>query len=320
MITVLIATCNGASTLPTTLDSYGRLNGGDYAWNMLVVDNASTDATPAILQSYAQRLPLRPIRTERRGKNVALNLGIETLGDGTLVVLSDDDIVPEPNWLNAMVRAAAEHPEFDIFGGRIVPLWPDSPPEWIFRMVDLGAVYAFTSPDLRSGPVAANKVWGANMAIRRHLFSAGFRFDESVGPNRGQYAMGSEVELTRRLERNGHRAWFCEDAVVGHIIRENQLSRDWIIQRAYRFGRFRFLQECTGFGRDTKMFRGAPRWKYRLLADAMGRYARASLRRNRDRQFEARWDIAYLKGYLYEAAHRSRTSAAESPTADRPGP
>ena len=70
MITVLIATCNGASTLPTTLDSYGRLNGGDYAWNMLVVDNASTDATPAILESYAQRLPLRSIRTEKRGKNV----------------------------------------------------------------------------------------------------------------------------------------------------------------------------------------------------------------------------------------------------------
>ena len=319
MITVLIATFNGANTLPRTLDAYCRLTGGDYAWSVVVVDNASTDATPAILESYAQRLPLRSIRTEERGKNVALNLGIEALGDATLVVLSDDDIVPEPNWLNAMVRTAAEHPEFDIFGGPIVPLWPDSTPEWIFRVVDLGLVYAFTSPDLRSGPVAANKVWGANMAIRRHVFSAGYRFNESVGPNRGQYVMGSEVEFTRRLERNGHRAWFCEDAVVGHIIRENQVTQEWIIERAYRFGRYMFRHERPGLGSEAKLFRGAPRWKYRLLFAGVGRYLKAQLLGDRDGQFAAGWDISVLRGYLYEAAHHPGPSADKSPAADHSG-
>lgn len=319
MITVLIATCNGESTLPTTLEAFCRLKSETCPWRLIVIDNASSDSTPDILRSYVQRLPLRSIRTERRGKNVALNIGVEELRDEALVVFTDDDVVPEPNWLDAMVCAARDHPDFDIFGGRIVPLWPDSTPKWIFRLVDLGVVYAFTSPDLRSGPVSANKVWGPNMAVRRGLFSAGYRFDESVGPNRGQYVMGSEVEFTRRLERDGHRAWFCEDAVVGHIIRESQLQRDWIIQRAFRFGRFRFREECMGFGRNAKLFRGAPRWKYRLLLSGAGRYVKALLSGDRDRQFEASWDVAFLRGYLHEAAQRPRPPAPGSPATDRCG-
>jgi glycosyltransferase involved in cell wall biosynthesis len=313
MITVLIATRNGANTLPATLDAYCRLKAQDYAWKMVVVDNASTDATPAILETYARRLPLRSIRTEKRGKNVALNLALDELEDCALVVFSDDDIVPEPDWLNAIVGAAAQHPEFDVFGGRIVPVWPDSTPDWIFRLVDLGTVYAFTPPDLGSGPVAATKVWGGNMAIRSHVFAAGYRFDETVGPNRGQYVMGSEVEFTRRLERTGHRAWFIEDAVVGHIIRENQIRRDWIIQRAFRLGRYRFRCECAQLGSGVKLFRGAPRWTYRLLIAGIARYLKAKLLGDQDGQFKAGWDIALLRGYMYEAAQSGERSSSERP-------
>ena len=317
MVTVLIATCNGASTLPRALDAYCVLERGNYDWNVVVVDNASTDATPAVLDSYAQRLPLRSIRTEKRGKNLALNIGIESIGESTLVVFSDDDIVPDPNWLNAIVGAAAEHPEYDIFGGRIVPIWPSTPPDWILRLVDLGVVYAFTPPNQKTGQVGAKQVWGANMAVRSHVLSAGHRFNESIGPNRGQYSMGSEVEFTCRLERNGHRSWFSEAAVVGHIIRESQLTRDWIIGRAFRFGRDMFRQESERFGREVKLFRGAPRWKYRLLLSGAGRYLKARLAGNRDEQFEASWDISFLRGYLYEAAQQGAASSPGAAEADR---
>ena len=108
MLTVLLATHNGAGTLPRVLEAYQRLTPPMGGWRVVLVDNASTDDTPAILKDFASRLPLLALRTERRGKNVALNLGLEHV-DGDLVVLTDDDAVPEAEWLVALSQAAARH-------------------------------------------------------------------------------------------------------------------------------------------------------------------------------------------------------------------
>jgi hypothetical protein len=48
--------------------------------------------------------------------------------------------------------------------------------------------------------------------------------------------MGGETELLRRLSAAGHRAWFAADARVRHIVRPEQLTEAWILERAYRYG------------------------------------------------------------------------------------
>lgn len=121
------------------------------------------------------------------------------------------------------------------------------------------------------------------MAVRPQVFAAGYRFNERVGPQAGQYIMGSEVEFTCRLER------------------------DWIIQRAYRLGRHMYHQERTdGADRAPQLF-GSPHWKYRNLLEQYLRAATGWLKRDFDTQFCAAWEISFLHGYLAEGRQTSRT-------------
>ncbi len=304
MISILIATHNGAKTLPTVLDAYTKLDHLEDDWQIIIVDNASTDDTPEILRSYTDRLPLLPIRTERQGKNIALNIGLAEVS-GSLVVLSDDDAVPAPDWLRQLLCVAKQQSEYDIFGGEITPVWPANLPEWIPRLVNLGATYAITPPGLASGRIEPSQIWGPNMAIRRRVFDAGYRFDENIGPAKGQYVMGSEVEFVCRLERNGYKAWFCNEARVGHMIRQNQIERDWIIKRAYRLGRHMYHQEREEMDTGVALWQGAPRWRYRELVNQYLALFIHKLKKDFDETFKAEWEISFLRGYITEARQSS---------------
>jgi glycosyltransferase involved in cell wall biosynthesis len=301
MLTVLMATHNGAATLPRVLGAYLEMSHPSGGWRLVVVDNASNDKTQEILKSFVGRLPLISLHTEQRGKNVALNIGLSQI-DGDIVVLTDDDAVPEENWLVTWRNVADKQHDFDIFGGKINPIWPENLPIWIPRLVNLGATYAITPEELTSGPVPATQIWGPNMVIRTTVFRDGHRFNEEFGPQAAQYIMGSEVEFTCRLEQLGHRAWFAADSIVGHIIRTNQLDRKWIIKRAYRLGRHMLHQERGAIPPSTKLLRGAPRWKYRQLISAYINAWLGFARGNFDQKFLADWEISFLHGYLYEAS------------------
>lgn len=302
MLTVLMATFNGVATLPKVLEAYCRLIAPPTGWRIVIADNGSTDGTRSLIEHYADRLPLRYVCEPRRGKNVALNcaLGLaldSTDGDG-LFVFTDDDATPEPAWLQRLAEAARIQQDFDIFAGVIEADWAVPVPTWLERLVPLGVTFGITPPETPEGPIFPGMVWGANMAIRSQLFENGLRFDESIGPAAGAYAMGSETQLTRRLGDAGHRAWFCQGARVAHHIRPHQMTVAWILERARRFGRGKYRQECPG--RFPEWF-GVPRWMYSRYAAELLALVIAWVRRDADCTFLRRWELAYLRGYAHEA-------------------
>jgi GT2 family glycosyltransferase len=157
--------------------------------------------------------------------------------EGDLIVFADDDVAPATDWLRRLRDAADAHPGFAVFGGRILPRWPSTPPDWLLQEAPLEMAYALTSADWREGPIVADWIFGPNMSVRTELFDHGMRFNEAVGPASGDYIMGSETEFTLRACTNGFRCWHVPDAVVEHLIRPHQLDPDWIIRRGFRFGR-----------------------------------------------------------------------------------
>lgn len=298
-----MATFNGAATLPKVLEGCARLVPPPGGWRLIVADNGSTDITARVLERYAGQLPLACVLEPRRGKNVALNAALElalaTAGaPGDLFVFTDDDATPEPDWLLHLAQAATAQPDYAMFGGAIVPDWAADPPAWVERLVPLGLTFGITPPAQADGPVFPGLLWGANMALRRTLFEAGLRFDETIGPTAGAYAMGSETQLTRRLADAGQRAWFCAGARVAHHIRAHQLALPWILERARRFGRGKFRQDCPGV--FPELF-GVPRWMLGRWLREAGALALARLRGDADAVFRARWELSYLRGYFHEA-------------------
>jgi len=300
LITILFATHNGEKTLPLTLKAFCNLTIPEIEWEIIVVDNASTDNTANIIKSYIDKLPICYLYEDKKGKNNALNSGV-SLAKGNLIVFTDDDVIPEQEWLVKLASCANLHADYTIFGGVIKPNWPRQPDKWILDHVPLGVTYAITNEDLIEGEVHPGLVWGVNMAIRRDVFEAGYRFDASVGPNGKNYVMGSETEFTIRLHKLGYKSWFCKEAVVYHIIRDYQLDPEWIIKRAYRFGRNMYRQEYRSFNPKIPILFGIPRWMFSKLLQQYKYLAIYSFLGKWDEQLNVRWEIEFIKGYFYES-------------------
>ncbi len=309
--TILIATRNGAGTLPRVFESYRHLDTTGLQWKAVVIDNGSTDSTAEVVERHARDLPLVLLKEPRGGKNAALNRAVgEAQGD--LLVFTDDDVIPDPGWLAALRQAADQHPGFSIFGGAIRPLWPHEPPT-LLSSVSLGAAFAITDPGLPAGPVLPAQVWGPNMAVRRAVFEAGLRFDERMGPNGASYPMGSETSFNRAAAAHGFRCWFAPDAIVYHIIRPLQLEPGWLLGRAFRAGRGRFLAEVQR--------KRIPASDPAIVLDGLLARLRAKRADVADRRrsgdelalFRARWELAELRGYLHEL---SRARRRQSPGDD----
>ena len=305
MLTVLLATRNGAKTLPSVLDSFSRLDVPESGWKLIVVDNGSTDNTRDILKSFGKKLPLTFLYETAPGKNAALNTGLAQV-EGDLVILTDDDVYPRRDWLLKMRAAVDAHPEIDVFGGTILPRWESPPPAWI-AWTELSPTFAVTAPELAEGQVSASNIYGPNMAVRADIFLRDVRFDAAIGPRGTSYAMGSETELVRRLLSQGRKAWHVKDAVVEHFIRSTQLSPSWVMGRAVRFGRGQYrLEYGPTQGEATSHWFGAPRYLYKAFISQALSIASAALRMNRQALFRARWQWNFLKGQFIEARIFSR--------------
>src|SRR6476661_4896552 len=98
-LSVIIATFNRAECLDQTLADFSRLDRGGISWELLLVDNCSTDNTKEVALSYSNRLPLQYRFAPDAGKNHALNLALES-ARGDIIVFADDDITPDVNWLH----------------------------------------------------------------------------------------------------------------------------------------------------------------------------------------------------------------------------
>src|ERR1700680_1000529 len=152
MLTILMATYNGARTLPSVLEAYCLLAPPSGGWNLIIVDNGSTDSTKRVIETFTGRLPLTYLFEPQKGKNIALNTGLRH-AEGDLFVLTDDDAVPHPDWLVQLRTAADTHRSFTMFAGTILPRWELNPEPWIVDWVPYDTVFALTYPSWEEGPI-----------------------------------------------------------------------------------------------------------------------------------------------------------------------
>src|SRR5215212_7227865 len=127
---IIIPTYNRADELRETIRSIARLQVVG-SWELLVVDNNSTNQTRAVVESERVTFPARLVYLFEReqGRYAALNTGIRA-ATGKIIATTDDDARVEPDWLT---RAAAGLEAFgcDYVGGKVLPIWKGTRPEWL---------------------------------------------------------------------------------------------------------------------------------------------------------------------------------------------
>lgn len=235
-VSVLIATRDRADSLAATLESLEQCDFSRERYHAVVADNGGDPATREVCGEFATALPLEYVAAPVGGKNAALNRALEA-ARGELFVFTDDDVVVDEGWLSAMWEGAERWRDHDVFGGRVLPLWPDGPPKVVLETRYAGVAYSILDPEHGEGTDPDFLPFGPNFAVRRRVFDEGMRFDPALGPRPGAYTMGGETELLERLRDRGYLPIFLPDSVVHHRIRPSQYAFRWLLGRARKFGR-----------------------------------------------------------------------------------
>jgi glycosyltransferase involved in cell wall biosynthesis len=242
-LTVAICTHNRAAQLADTLRSLEALEAPGRQWELLVVDNASTDGTPALLEELHWRpgVPLRCVREERLGVSYARNRAVEE-ARGEYVLFIDDDETPHEDWLAAHARALREHAP-DATGGRIeVRFIGAERPSWLTDEL-LGFLGRLDHGPLpRRLTDEGQKIFTGNAAFRRETVRRLGLFDTSLGRRGRINAGGEDVDLFVRLLRAGCDVRWVPDAIIFHRIEAEKLRRGYFLDLHYRQGRMEAIR------------------------------------------------------------------------------
>lgn len=219
---IVVCTYNRATSLRLTLDALdAQLTPADFEWELVVVDNNSTDATPAVVDDFAAtaRVRVRTIFVAEQGLSHARNAGVAH-SEGHIVGFTDDDVHPAPDWV-ARIAAVMHERGADIIGGRILAAWRQSPPPWLEHRSSLHgalAIMEHMTPVHVLNPHATPGIWGANMAFRREVFDKVGLFDTRRGLVGTTLHRGEEIDLVTRALAAGYRAVYDPSVVVSHRI------------------------------------------------------------------------------------------------------
>jgi hypothetical protein len=306
-VSIICCLFNRSGLLDKTLDRLRRLDVAPCAhWEILVVNNNSSDDTDTVIERHSEQLPIRRLWEPRTGKSHAANLAIsEARGD--LFLWTDDDVLVDRDWLKAYVQAALAHPDASFFGGPIVPWFETEPPHWIrTHLRSIASCFAirdeFTQSFTPGGP--RYLPYGANMATRPHCFE-GRPFDVGLGPQADTEIRGEEEALLQECLSGGLQGLWVKEARVQHFIPKERLTERFVWN--FYFGHGRTEVRRGEVPRAEEIF-GMPRWAVRRYVESLVVSTLLSPTKNRYwiRAFK---DVATCRG-VFKEYREQRTSGS----------
>jgi len=235
IITVILCTRNREGVISNALASLVRQDFRE-AWELIVVDNGSTDQTVNVVKDFSKILPIKVVHEPEAGKSRALNRGLDA-ARGDLIAFTDDDVILAPCWLSALVSASRSHPDATVFCGPILPAFPSNTPHWMPLSIVGHLAFARFTPHKYDGFLQyPNLPFGPNTAVRTKE-ATGTRFRLDLGPSSDGPFMCEDSDFVIRLYESGKRVFYVAAANVCHLVRPEMITRDYQFERAFHFGR-----------------------------------------------------------------------------------
>jgi glycosyltransferase involved in cell wall biosynthesis len=324
--TVVICTYNRSALLASALASLAEVaRSPGCPWQVLVVDNNSTDDTRALVERMAPTFPV-PLHYEfepQQGKSRALNRAI-AWATTPIVIFGDDDQTFDRRWVEEACRPLLEDPAVSYTGGPVLPTWTAKAPAWLdTRFAELKAPLGLFDYGPESFHFEARRVvpGGGNMAVRRELFSQIGGFRTELG-RCGRSLLGQEqAEFFHRSRSAGVRGVYVPGMRVFHRIPAERLTRAyyrrWWYWKGVAQSRFHGMHQRTELGLDLTQVphvASVPRFLYGTAARETARWLRLAARR-RPARFVHELRLAYVLGYIHDRQrHGVRVPPAPSAT------
>jgi len=258
------------------LESLARQTLPTDAFEVIVVDNASSDATADVASRYEGALNLRYVFAPEPGLHVGRHAGC-SVASSEILIYADDDIEAEPTWVEAVVDAFRDS-RVGLVGGNNLPRFESAPPEWLnllwSRRVRLGRALPYLSIlDFGGGRFAVDPhyVWGCNFSVRRDVLRAAGGFHPDSLPQELLKLRGDgESHVAKFVAGRGLITLFDSAASVYHFVGNSRMTQDYFERRGYAQG----ISDSYSAVRSA----GAPRTSFRQTIYAHLRPVVAGLR------------------------------------------
>jgi glycosyltransferase involved in cell wall biosynthesis len=286
MLSVIIPTRNRADFLKLTLRSLEFQTLPRDLFEVIVIDNGSTDNTRQVVEAFQQQLRnIRYFYDATPGLHVGRHLGMK-MAKSDILVYADDDIEAFPTWLQAIAESF-QNQDVVLVGGKNLPKFEAEPPEWIKKMwkpdknghrimcylsvLDLGNEIKTINPYL---------VFGCNFSIRKAtLLEAGGFHPDAMPQEFIKYRGDGETHVSQYILSSGYKTLYHPNASVYHLVPVSRMTEDYFCKRSYNQGlsdsytqiRNRNIIQDSAFSRVFNYLR-LLRKKYRLYANARQRH------------------------------------------------
>ncbi len=242
-VSVVVCCYNSVARLPPTLAHLARQRvPEEIPWEVVVIDNASTDETAATAATswYAQGVdvPFRVVAQPKPGLSAAREMGLHVSAHDVVIFCDDDNWLAE-DYVQRAYTAMQANPSVAVLGGRGAPALVGDPPTWFARYA---TYYALGPQGEASGDVTDAKgyVYGAGLVLRRsawdELLACGFR-SQLTGRKGASLSSSEDRELCYAVRLRGHRIHYEAGLQFMHEIPERRLAWSYfltMVEMAFR--------------------------------------------------------------------------------------
>jgi glycosyltransferase involved in cell wall biosynthesis len=256
----IICTHNRDHYLEGAIDSLLAQNCPDF--EIVVIDNASTDNTRQVVESRLGDPRLKYVYEPVLGLSTARNRGAIATTAPILAYL-DDDAVASPQWLQVLLRAYEENEKLAVAGGKVTLIWPvgQTQPDWMSDNL-AGGLGAF---DLGDNVVYINQPnltpRGVNYSLRREFLEQVGGFDPNLGRIGKKLLSNEELYMTELALDRGWQVAYFPDALVAHNVAPERTKLQWFIRRSWWQGiSEHYREEAAGRTGVAQFWRGGERF------------------------------------------------------------
>lgn len=232
-LSVIICTHNRVDYLAKAIKSLLCQTLPKQYFEIIVVDNCSTDATNAVVEQFCAE-GVQYVFEPQLGLSHARNTGWQH-SQGKYIAYLDDDAIASPSWLATILAVFEEtYPQPGCIGGKTQGIWEADRPEWVSdELVTCLTVIDWFDTPYELKDLAQQWLVGANIAFLREALERVGGFAAGLDRIGNKLLSGGDVFLQKQIQKAGYTCYYHPEVLVWHHIPKTRLNQQWFVQRYF---------------------------------------------------------------------------------------
>ena len=229
LVSVLVCTFNRAQLLINCLQSLDKQSINKKRYEVIVVDNNSTDDTKNVVKRFARnRSNIKLVTEKKQGLSYTRNRGWKE-AKGRYVAYIDDDAIAQTDWIKQIVYFLKSYPSVHVFGGPYSRFFTSTPPTWFPE--NYGTLHLGNETKILN----QKDEWlsGSNINFNKSILEKYGGFVTNLGMKGDKILYGEETELLVRLKKDGESIYYVPAILVKHLVGDYKLHFWWVLKSDY---------------------------------------------------------------------------------------